>query len=224
MFKAGQNSNRLSVQRRKAVWFLLQDLSGLWWVSVADSLEIDSWDLSQAEQCWTTWAVIQGTSRAEWRWGKNCRCGEECICERACVWSFGWRPYPSCHQDCWMVLSTCRLRSKHLGIHQCFRMSKISKKMESFIFFSLFLFFVLLLNFFLLFPAVISFPLLSSVLRQSKYPKISTERNRHSSWCWSEPSERWVDFNIDTYTHAHPIAVQLQCSTDFSSLMKTTCL
>lgn len=167
MFKAGQNSNRLSVQRKKAVWFLLQDLSGVWWVSVADSLEIDSWDLSQAEQCWTTWAVIQGTSRAEWRWGKNCRCGEECICERACVWSFGWRPYPSCHQDCWMVLSTCRLRSKHLGIHQCFGMSKISKKMESFIFFSLFLFFVLLLNFFFYY-SLLSFPFLSYLVFSDK--------------------------------------------------------
>lgn len=166
MFKAGQNSNRLSVQRRKAVWFLLQDLSGLWWVSVADSLEIDSWDLSQAEQCWTTWAVIQGTSRAEWRWGKNCRCGEECICERACVWSFGWRPYPSCHQDCWMVLSTCRLRSKHLGIHQCFRMSKISKKMESFIFF---LFFCSLSSYWIFFYySLLSFPFLCYLVFSDK--------------------------------------------------------
>lgn len=62
MFKAGQDSNRLSLQRERAVWFLLQDSSGVRWVSAADSLEIDSWDLSQAEQCWTTWAVIQGTS------------------------------------------------------------------------------------------------------------------------------------------------------------------
>lgn len=159
MFKAGQNSNRLSVQRRKAVWFLLQDLSGVRWVSVADGLEIDSWDLSQAEQCWTTWAVIQGTSRAEWRWGKNCRCGEECICERACVWSFGWRPYPSCHQDCWMVLSTCRLRSKHLGIHQCFRMSKIQRKWNLLFFFSFFALCPLIEIFF--YYSLLSFPFLS---------------------------------------------------------------
>lgn len=39
------------------------------WVSVADSSEIDSGDLSQAEQCWTTRAVIHGTSGAGWRWG-----------------------------------------------------------------------------------------------------------------------------------------------------------
>lgn len=159
MFKAGQNSNRLSVQRRKAVWFLLQDLSGVRWVSVADGLEIDSWDLSQAEQCWTTWAVIQGISRAEWRWGKNCRCGEECICERACVWSFGWRPYPSCHQDCWMVLSTCRLRSKHLGIHQCFRMSKIQRKWNLLFFFSFFALCPLIEFFF--YYSLLSFPFLS---------------------------------------------------------------
>lgn len=84
-----------------------------------------------------------------------------------------------------------------------------------------FWFFVFFIDF-LLFPPVISFPSLSSVFRQSKYTKISAERNRHSSWFWSEPSERGVDFNIDVHTRGHPITMWLRWSTDFSSLTKIT--
>lgn len=88
MFKAGQDSNRLSLQRGRAIWFLLLDSSGVPRFSVADSLEIDSWDLSQAEQCWTTWAVIQDTSGVGWRWD-GCRCGVSlsgtCVCRCMCL-------------------------------------------------------------------------------------------------------------------------------------------
>lgn len=157
MFKAGQDSNRLSLQRGRAVWFLLQDSSGVRWVSVADSLEIDSWALSQAEQCWTTWAVIQGTNGPGVEAADVVYPSVKWVCLR--VWFFGWRPRPPCHQGCWMVLSTCRLKSKHLGTHQMIKTSEISKKMCACFCFLFLVFFIEIV----LVPAVISFPSLSRI-------------------------------------------------------------
>lgn len=66
-----------------------------------------------------------------------------------------------------MVLSTCKLRSKHLGIHQWFETSEISKKMGA----CVFLFLVFFIEF-LLFPAVISFLSLSSVSDKANTPRL----------------------------------------------------
>lgn len=74
---------------------------------------------------------------------------------------------PPCHQDCWMLLSTCRLRSEHLGDLSVLQDSgKISKKMESFLFL---FFFVLcrLIDFFYYYP-LLSFPFLSYLVFSDK--------------------------------------------------------
>lgn len=92
MFKAGPGINRLSLQRGSTVWFLLKDVSGVQRVSAADSWEIDSWDLSQAEQCWTAGPVIQDTSRT----GRGVSAADvqrpTAKCVYVCVGAFSWRP------------------------------------------------------------------------------------------------------------------------------------
>lgn len=100
-------------------------------------------------------------------------------------------------------------RSKHLGTYRWFVTSEISTKTGFRVFPPIF-FFVIFTNF-LLFPALISLSSSSSGFRWSKHTKIRTERNSHSSRFWSDPRERWVDFNIDVHRHGRPITMMLDC-------------
>lgn len=149
MFKAGQDSNRLSLQRERDVWFLLQDSSGVRWVSVADSLEIGSWDLSQAEQCWTTQAVIQ---RHQWSRVEVGRQQMWCIpqsnvCVCACMCGLLAEGHASLlvpRKAEWYSVPA-DFRSKHLGTHQWFKMRDISKKTWNWIFVPCFLYWIFII-------------------------------------------------------------------------------
>lgn len=212
MFKAGPDSNRLSLQRGRAVWFLLQDSSG--GSEGQRRRQLGDWQ----RRSFPGGAVFDNMSSDLWHQRLQGRGGEaadvvcpsvKCVC--VCVCPFWQRAMSPGVLNGTQYLQT---QIEALGDPSVVRDKWNFKENGSLCFFvPCFLYWILII------PCCHFLSFFIFGFRQSKHTEITSERNRHSPWFRSEPSEQWVDFNIDAHTHARPITALFRCRTQIFPLL-----